>query len=246
MKKGYLSQIFVSFQGEGAWAGQRQLFIRTAGCHLRCRYCDTPESLERVPFFCVGESARRASVRAANPVTTSETLKYCQELLAVEGTVDGVALTGGEPLLQAEYLKDLLQDNRLPHPRLLETSGTQPERLALVLPWVDIVSMDIKLPSNTNEPAFWDAHEKFLSAARDKAYVKVLIDANTDLAEVEMAAHLVATIAPHAFLFLQPITDACGGTDTDTRALARFFAVTRRHLNNVRLLPQLHKLLRIP
>ena len=47
MRPGYLSEIFVSFQGEGAHVGYRHLFVRLAGCNLRCRYCDTPDSRER-------------------------------------------------------------------------------------------------------------------------------------------------------------------------------------------------------
>ncbi len=43
------SEIFVSFQGEGLHAGRRQVFVRLAGCPLRCRWCDTPESLVPVP-----------------------------------------------------------------------------------------------------------------------------------------------------------------------------------------------------
>ena len=42
---GNVSELFVSFQGEGAHAGRRQLFVRLGGCPLRCRYCDEPESL---------------------------------------------------------------------------------------------------------------------------------------------------------------------------------------------------------
>jgi len=42
---GHVSEIFVSFQGEGPHAGRRHLFVRLGGCPLRCRYCDTPESL---------------------------------------------------------------------------------------------------------------------------------------------------------------------------------------------------------
>jgi len=42
---GNVSEVFVSFQGEGVHAGRRHLFVRLGGCPLRCRYCDTPESL---------------------------------------------------------------------------------------------------------------------------------------------------------------------------------------------------------
>jgi 7-carboxy-7-deazaguanine synthase len=37
-----ISEIFYSIQGEGALAGVPSVFIRTSGCNLRCRWCDTP------------------------------------------------------------------------------------------------------------------------------------------------------------------------------------------------------------
>jgi 7-carboxy-7-deazaguanine synthase len=37
-----VSEIFYSIQGEGELAGVPSVFIRTSGCNLRCRWCDTP------------------------------------------------------------------------------------------------------------------------------------------------------------------------------------------------------------
>jgi organic radical activating enzyme len=138
-----------------------------------------------------------------------------------------------------------LADARWPRPRLLETSGTLPEKLAAVLPVVDVVSMDIKLPSNTGEAPCWDSHGQFLAAAGRKAYVKVLIDAGTAIDDVQRAAELVAREAPDIPLFLQPITGPSGGVDVSAEALDRFFAAARARLNDVRVFPQLHKLLGI-
>jgi 7-carboxy-7-deazaguanine synthase len=245
VKKGYLSEIFVSFQGEGAWVGRRQLFIRTAGCHLRCRYCDTPDSLERQPFFRLQTTAN-VGQRIPNPVTTAGVTPYIDELLRAEGPVDGVSLTGGEPLLQAEFLVELLQGDGVPRPRLLETSGTQPGRLRLVLPWVDIVSMDIKLPSNSGEPPCWDAHKDFLFAARGKVYVKVPVNAGTDVVEVQRAARLVREVAAETPLFLQPIFDRHGQSDLNRQSLEALYSAGRRYLDDVRVLPQMHKVLGLP
>ena len=37
-----IAEIFRSIQGEGRLTGTESLFVRTSGCNLRCRYCDTP------------------------------------------------------------------------------------------------------------------------------------------------------------------------------------------------------------
>jgi organic radical activating enzyme len=245
MKAGYISEIFCSFQGEGAAVGRRHLFVRTAGCHLRCRYCDTPGSLERTATMQVHPREGEPQT-LANPLSVEQLAEAVEALVESDGPIDGVALTGGEPLLQSEFLAGLLSRQNFPRPRLLETSGTHAERLAALLPLVDIVSMDIKLPSNSGERALWTEHERFLRLARGKAYVKVLVDAATDHREVERAAAMVWDTAPESPVFLQPICAESGTVDIDQRRLDLFFDAARRHLEDVRVLPQVHKLLRIP
>jgi organic radical activating enzyme len=242
MAPGYLSEMFVSFQGEGSQVGRRQLFVRLTGCNLRCRYCDTPDSLERGPGYVIHQQG--GVVRGENPLTATAAVQAALELLGGE-QVDGMSITGGEPLLQSEFLAELLADDRLPRPRLLETNGMLPNRLRQVVSLLDIISMDIKLPSNSGEPGFWDAHARFLEIAAGKAYVKVLVDRNTDPGEVERAASLVKNTAPATPLFVQPITDPDGACALPISSLQVFFAASRRHLSDVRVLPQTHKMLEI-
>lgn len=244
MLGGYLSEIFVSFQGEGLHAGRRQLFVRMAGCNLRCRYCDTPDSLERVPGFRL--FANGTARVEPNPVDVDRLDSHLRDVLVDRGPVDGTALTGGEPLLQADFLARLLCCGAsLPRPRLLETNGILPDRLVVVLPHVDVISMDIKIPSNSGEPPSWDAHERFLRLARGKVYVKVLADNGTTGGDVERAARLVAQNAPETPFFLQPITSPDGNLEMTPGLLVTFFQTARRHLPDVRVLPQTHKMLGI-
>ena len=242
MKSGYLSEIFVSFQGEGVHAGRRQLFVRLAGCNLRCRYCDTPDSLERTARWRLVHS-RDGIVEEPNPVTVEGARSGVRALLDSEPSVDGVALTGGEPLLQAEFLALLLSDDTLPRPRLLETNGMLPDRLEVVLPGVDLVSMDIKIPSNSGESEFWAAHARFLALARGRVYVKILVDSQTALAEIEKAALLIRDTAPETPVFLQPITTPSGGVALSPQVLVGAFDIVRGHLEDVRVFPQTHKML---
>ena len=39
-----IHEIFKSIQGESLYAGYPCVFVRLAGCDLRCAYCDTPEA----------------------------------------------------------------------------------------------------------------------------------------------------------------------------------------------------------
>jgi 7-carboxy-7-deazaguanine synthase len=241
---GYVSEVFVSFQGEGAELGRRQLFVRLAGCNLRCRYCDTPDARKLTPGFRLQDPTLGAW-ELPNPVTPGDLLPHLVRMSNADPPVDGMALTGGEPLLQAEFLAALLRSENLPRPRILETNGTLPEELLVVLPWVDVVSMDLKLPSNSAEPPLWQVHAKFLRAAAGRVYIKILVDKHTRLDEVARAAELAATGDPTAPLFLQPITGPDGRIATTAGQLEAFFTVARQHARNIRIVPQVHQILEV-
>ena len=238
---GYLSEVFVSYQGEGAYVGRRHLFIRLAGCNLRCSYCDTPYALDAPEKFRLYERGEVVQERP-NPVSCEELLSDLLPLARRAAPIDAVALTGGEPLLQAEFLANLLSDERLPRPRLLETNGTLPGPLGVLLPWLDVVSMDMKLPSNTGEPHFWATHARFLRTAGEKAYVKVLVNEATDPGDVARAADLVRVTRPASAFFLQPATGGDGRIALESAALDSFFDAAKQCLDDVRVLPQMHRL----
>ncbi len=78
----FIAETFTSLQGEGVLVGVPSFFIRTSGCNLRCRWCDTPYT------SWLPEGDRRSL-----------------EDLVAEARASGVShvvVTGGEPLLQRE------------------------------------------------------------------------------------------------------------------------------------------------
>jgi len=244
---GNVSEMFVSFQGEGLHAGRRHLFVRVGGCPLRCRYCDTPESLVPVPECRIlGPDGER---RRANPFTPAALEAEVQALAAAAPPLAALAVTGGEPLAQTDFLAAWFEMRARTLPILLETAGILPARLARLLPEVAIVSLDLKCPSNTGERARWDEHRACLEAAvaaRRDVYVKMPVDEGTLAEEVEHGARLVAGVHPAVPLFLTPLTPPDGTNLTIGAAtLEHLHAVASRLHPDVRVMPQLHKVLGI-
>ncbi len=66
---------------------------------------------------------------------------------------DTIGLTGGEPLLHTPFLVELLPQVRsvTSLPVYLETGGHRPEQLDTILPYIDSMGMDFKLPSTSGE-----------------------------------------------------------------------------------------------
>jgi organic radical activating enzyme len=245
--QGNVSELFVSFQGEGLHAGRRQLFVRLGGCPLRCRYCDTPESLVPVPECRIlGPDGTR---RRANPLDVAMLGEEVEALAAAAPPLHALAVTGGEPLQQVEFLAAWLGGRPAGPPVLLETAGIWPERLERLLPWVAIVSLDVKCPSNTGERARWDEHAACLRVATEAGrdvYVKMPVDEHTALDEVERGARLVAEVDARVPLFLTPLTEPASTRLTVAGAtLERLHALASRVHPDVRVLPQLHKVLGI-
>jgi 7-carboxy-7-deazaguanine synthase len=244
---GNVSELFVSFQGEGLHAGRRQLFVRLGGCPLRCRYCDTPESL--VPVAVCRVLGPDGVERRPNPFAPADLDRAVSALAAAAPPLHAIAVTGGEPLAQADFLAAWLAHRTTTLPVLLESAGIMPARLRQVLPWIAIASLDVKCPSNTGERARWDEHEACLRevvGARRELYVKMPVDETTAPDDVERGARLVAAVAPDAPLFLTPLTEP----DTPRLAvgaatLDRLHALASRFHRDVRVLPQLHKVLGI-
>jgi organic radical activating enzyme len=247
--RAYLSEMFVSHQGEGPYAGQLQLFVRFAGCNVRCRYCDTPDSLERTSA-CRIDYPGGSSEALANPLTMSGLTRAIGRFVAEEPRIAMIAITGGEPMVQHRFLSRWLREQPPPIPCLLETNAIVAAGLPDVLRGVAVVSADIKLPSNSGEGARWEAHRRFLEAcARSEGtyvYVKMPVDDSTEPEDVRRGARLVAELVPSALLFIQPVTDATTGAWRITAARLFSFARTAAaETAHVRVRPQLHKLIGI-
>jgi organic radical activating enzyme len=148
-----------------------------------------------------------------------------------------ISWTGGEPLLHAPFLEEMLPWCRSRGwQNHLETNGTLPAALERIIRWLDVVAMDVKLPSAAGG-AHWERHAAFLKAAGKKAFVKAVLTAGTTDAEWERVLRLVGSARPAVPLILQPATGA--GSIAPGRAL-ELLGRARRRIRDARLIPQWH------
>lgn len=102
----YLIEIYKSIQGESSFAGQPCIFVRLAGCNLRCSWCDSEYTF--TGGYKLSEDEVVAEIAKLAPVKLVE-------------------FTGGEPLLQERELVPLMK--RLlggGYELMIETSGERP------------------------------------------------------------------------------------------------------------------------
>ncbi|MBC9785976.1 7-carboxy-7-deazaguanine synthase QueE [Heliobacterium chlorum] len=245
MQAAHLVELMTSAQGEGPWIGCRQIFLRFFGCNLDCSYCDTPGSGPR-PSHCRVERAPGSGLFEywENPLSVS----LIEDFLVQQCSkpVHSVCLTGGEPLLHAEFIKELITRRRyLGIPFYLETNGTLPDKLAVLIDLIGYVSMDIKVPESEDSPR-WALHRDFLRlAARKQGYAKIVITDTTSDRQLLRACEMVRREAPAYPIILQPLTNNDG---TISLLPSRLLALQEKAMqvhNDVRLIPQTHKFLGI-
>ncbi len=222
--QGKIVEIFKSIQGEGKYVGLPQIFLRLGFCNLQCTYCDTD--------FISGKWMGQAEV-----------LEEIRRLLEANQDVQSISVTGGEPLLQDEFLLGILPELKSSNLRIfLETNGTLPTHLSKVLSWIDVVSMDMKLSSASLTPDFWPQHRQFLASSTAKdAYVKVVLSEQTTEEDFQEAVNTVAQVDPRTCFILQPVTALGAAKVPKAAQIEKWTDRARRSLRDVRLIPQMHR-----
>jgi len=243
----FIGEIFSSIQGEGFLAGRRQVFIRLAGCNLDCGYCDT--AYEKAATCRVETKPGSAAfLELPQPLSLSTVRDLLAEwITALPGAHHSVSLTGGEPLLCAEVLSTWLPELRRQLPIHLETNGTLNMALEQVIEHIDYISMDMKLPSTADcTEQLWDRHALFLRIARlSNVSVKVVVGDATPPAEIRRVCDIITSVDPAIPLFLQPLSLPRGTIGISGSHLLGLQEVAASLLPDVRVIPQMHKLLQV-
>lgn len=181
-----INEVFYSLQGEGRLAGVPSVFIRLAGCPLRCRWCDTAYARD---FEAGTEQAADALLARAAEYPTRH-----------------LVVTGGEPLVH-EGLADFLRVFAEAGCHItIETAGLV---FAAGLP-VHLVSISPKL-SNSVLPAAADAPEsERLNLAAIRHFMdsypyqlKFVVDSPHDLNEIADCIERLGEVDPER-VYLMP------------------------------------------
>lgn len=221
--KAKIIEIFTSIQGEGPYVGVKQLFIRFCGCNLDCTYCDT-NGLPNGEYL---------------EFTPEELQKYIEDFNLK--SIHSISLTGGEPLLWADFLREFLPMTK--NKIYLETNSTLKKNLEKIIDLVDIISADIKLPSASGLENSFAIHDEFFRIAKTynkEIFAKIVFDEN--ILDDEIFHCLKLAEKYNLPLILQPKTV----DDKPFLGSEKIFEVFNKFLAeypNTRVIPQVHKYL---
>ncbi len=237
-----LCEVFTSVQGEGIFVGRRQLFVRFACCNLNCPYCDTKYALFKPPVAKFENSPFSGKFyEERNPVPAFTLNEYINLYFTLDPTIHSISLTGGEPLLQDEFLEFFLRSYKNDHIFHLETNGSLPDKLEKVIDFIDFVSMDIKL-FYLNTPSFFESQRKFLKIASKKAMqVKIVVSETDSMETFRMGLSVLKDADKDVPVIIQPDTKAM----PDSLFLAQLQKEAGTQFKNVLVIPQIHPFLGI-
>lgn len=154
-----ISEIFGSISGESVHAGYLTTFIRTFGCNLRCKWCDS--------MYAVSDGV-------AKKMTVPEIVEQVEQI-----GYRNVILTGGEPLLQGDAI-DLIQ-TLLDRGYLVEVETNGATDVSKI-PARAVITMDWKCPSSGMTSKM--LHNN-LGILRPKDVIKFVVGSIEDLDEMQ-------------------------------------------------------------
>jgi organic radical activating enzyme len=238
---GFVSEVFVSIQGEGLYVGFLQLFVRLAGCSLGCSYCDTVESWEKTESCSLIGYGKSLT----NPVEAKSFASIVEEIAGQTQAIHSISVTGGEPLEQPDFLESFLHlIGRTGKPRYLETNGLHPEALERVIDLVEIISLDIKLPSLCGGEDLFPIYEVTLPLLRGKEmFCKIVIGDGFDRDDFDKAIEMLSGFDPAVRLVIQPMTTVRDHLPVEGDTLIDLHERASVRLGNVRIIPQCHRIL---
>ena len=165
-----ISEIFKSIQGEGINAGKNVVFLRTALCNLKCSWCDTKYTWDWDNFD-YSKEVKELSINRVKEEIEQFNIKH-------------LVITGGEPMMQADDLVELLSFLKSDFYVEVETNGTiVPNKMLTDL--VDQWNVSPKT-SNSNNPLEMceDSECYAFFSNRENCFFKFVVENKSDIDEI--------------------------------------------------------------
>ena len=174
-----INEIFYSLQGEGFLAGVLSVFVRLAGCPLKCRWCDTKYAWDQ---------------RAGEEHTVADIVETSQQWHS-----KFIVITGGEPMINSDLPELVHQFKTASKHITIETAGITyiPE-----LP-CDLMSISPKLSNSATDDAKSSAAHKdsrldiaVLQELVDnyEYQLKFVVDSQDDLPEIQQTIEKMGSV----------------------------------------------------
>ena len=235
-KKIQLSEIFTSIEGEGILFGTKTMFVRMAGCHLKCYWCDTNYAL---------------AMNSGNTYSIDQVKKMMKEQL--QNNTYKINFTGGEPLIQYEAVKDLAKFTKedLGLRTYIESSCYDINRFNKIIPYIDICKIEFK--TKDSEAVDIKHYEHLLNneveclrtAIENKkiTFIKIVVSNSTTVKEFKKLIEIIFNTVKSGELagfIIQPTNNI---NEPTVDRLLQFYDLIYPRYNEVRIIPQLHKIM---
>lgn len=229
-----ISEIFYSAQGEGKYIGVAQVFIRLSGCPYDCPYCDT--DTDSKDYFTVNNN------KYSNPVSEDELFDILIKEFGDGSNFHSYSITGGEPLVNFEFVKNLANKlrNNTKAKLFLETSGLLTKYFRELDSVFHIMSIDIKTHSDKVLKHLPELLESIKNLKETDYYFKLLLPEENAKAIIDYTAEIL-----HKYdiknIIIQPV-DSKITKDILDYLYNKYYT----YGIEARLIPQTHKILSIP
>lgn len=229
-----ISEVFYSAQGEGKYIGAAQVFIRLAQCPFDCPYCDTDTSEKE--YFEIN------SHKYYNPLSADELSNIILKEFGTGDYFHSYSITGGEPLIHYEYVKELayLLKKKSKAKLFLETSGLITKYFQELDGIFDVMSIDIKTHSEKVLKNLPILLESISCLQHSDYYLKLLLPKENakeiiDYTALELNKYNIKSI------IIQPVDSIITKEIID-------YLYNMYYSKNIeaRIIPQTHKILAIP
>ncbi len=242
-----VSEVFASVCGEGLNVGTMQLFIRLAECSPGCRHCQSKSAPAAEETFFIRPWPGPQIQKISNPINPARLIQKIEKIFPLN-IFYSVSFIGGEPLCQAAFIREIAQMFHKKSVNVFADSQL-PDGEAFINLYQDVDqwSLTVKNPGKlTTAAKNLRRMENILSKISPaNCYLKIVVNSDDDPNEF---TDFFSNLNLDDFtLVIQPGAEPPSLIkDWDTGTILEWIKTFQPYFQQIRWIPQVHKLLRIP